>query len=100
DAAALPRQPGNALRSAHREPHFRFLHDVAVGDALIVEMPAGQRFPYRVREIDVADQRHLHLPRMPAEPTLTLVTCYPFDAVETGGPLRYVVVATADGGTM
>jgi sortase A len=31
---------------------------------------------------------------------LTLVTCYPFDAVEPGGPLRYVVVATADGGSI
>jgi sortase A len=24
---------------------------------------------------------------------LTLVTCYPFDAVDPGGPLRYVVTA-------
>jgi len=60
-------------------------------------MPAGQRFHYRVREIEVADQRDLRLPRLLAERTLTLVTCYPFDAVETGGPLRYVVVATAEG---
>ena len=99
DGSAMPGEPGNAVLSAHRDTHFRFLHDVVVGDSLIVEMPAGQRFHYRVREIDVADQRDLHLPRMPAQPTLTLVTCYPFDAVETGGPLRYVVVATADGGT-
>ena len=26
---------------------------------------------------------------------LTLVTCYPFDAIKPGGPLRYVVVAEA-----
>ena len=26
---------------------------------------------------------------------LTLVTCYPFDALRAGGPLRYVVTATA-----
>jgi sortase (surface protein transpeptidase) len=26
-------------------------------------------------------------------PRLTLVTCYPFDAIEPGGPLRYVVTA-------
>ena len=24
---------------------------------------------------------------------LSLVTCYPFDALEAGGPLRYVVTA-------
>ena len=28
---------------------------------------------------------------------LTLVTCYPFDAVVPGGPLRYVVRAVAVG---
>jgi hypothetical protein len=26
---------------------------------------------------------------------LTLVTCYPFDAINRGGPLRYVVTAVA-----
>jgi sortase A len=28
-------------------------------------------------------------------PTLTLVTCYPFDAIVPGGPLRYAVTAVA-----
>jgi sortase A len=100
DGSALPGQPGNTVLSAHRDTHFRFLSRLAVGDALIVEMPAGQRFHYRVRDIEVAEQHDLRLPRLPPEPTLTLVTCYPFDAVNPGGPLRYVVIATAEGGTL
>ena len=100
DGSALPGEAGNAVISAHRDTHFRFLRDVAVGDALIVEGAAGKRFSYRVRAIDIADQRDLRFPRLTPEPTLTLVTCYPFDAVEPGGPLRYVVVATADGGSI
>ena len=36
-----------------------------------------------------------NIPRDTAVPTLTLVTCYPFDAINPGGPLRYVVVAEA-----
>ena len=63
-------------------------------------MPAGQRFHYRVRSTEVVAASEMRLPRLPVEPTLTLVTCWPFDAVEPGGPLRYVVVATADGGTL
>jgi sortase A len=39
--------------------------------------------------------RDLRLPRDTLVPTLTLVTCYPFDAIDPGGPLRYVVVAEA-----
>jgi sortase A len=100
DGSAMPGQAGNAVFSAHRDTHFRFLRALEVGDALVVEMPAGQRFHYRVREMRIADQRDLRLPRLPPEPTLTLVTCYPFDAFESGGPLRYIVVATADGGTL
>jgi len=100
DGSSMPGHPGNTVLTAHRDTHFRFLQQLAVGDALIVELPAGQRYHYRVREMVVADLHDLRLPRLPPEPTLTLVTCYPFDAVEPGGPLRYVVVATADGGTM
>ena len=100
DGSALPGESGNAVISAHRDTHFRFLRDVAVGDTLIVEGATGKRFSFRVRAIDIADERDLRLPRLPPEPTLTLVTCYPFDAVEPGGPLRYVVVATADGGSI
>jgi sortase A len=48
-----------------------------------------------VRERYVADVRSLRLPRTTIVPTLTLVTCYPFDAVIPGGPLRFVVVAEA-----
>jgi sortase A len=100
DGSAMPGRPGNVVLSAHRDTHFRFLRQLAIGDALIVELPAGQRFHYRVRETQITDQRDLRLPRLPTEPTLTLVTCYPFGAVETGGTQRYVVVATADGGTL
>jgi sortase A len=100
DGSAMPGERGNAVISAHRDTHFRFLRDIAVGDPLVVEMPAGKRFHYRVRAVDVADAREMRLPRATPEPTLTLVTCWPFDAVETGGPLRYVVVATAEGGTI
>jgi sortase A len=48
-----------------------------------------------VRERYVADVRGLRLPRTTLVPTLTLVTCYPFDALVPGGPQRFVVVAEA-----
>ncbi len=100
DGSAMPGEAGNAVLSAHRDTHFQFLRALAIGDVLIVESPAGRHFHYRVREAFVVDQHDLKLPRLPLEPTLTLITCYPFDAVSPGGPLRYVVVATAEGGTM
>ncbi len=93
DGSALPGEPGNAVITAHRDTHFRFLKQVAPGDALTVERRDGTTRRFRVRTTYVADAHALHLPRDTDVPTLTLVTCYPFDALHPGGPLRYVVVA-------
>jgi sortase A len=96
DDSAAPGASGNAVLSAHRDTHFGFLRDVVVGDRLIVELPGGLRRDYRVRETTIADVHALRIPRETPAPTLTLVTCYPFEALRPGGPLRYVVVAEAD----
>jgi sortase A len=94
DSAPLG-ETGNAVVSAHRDTHFHFLRDVAIGDDIVVELADGARRHYRVRERYVADVRRLRLPRTTVVPTLTLVTCYPFDALMPGGPMRFVVVAEA-----
>ncbi len=95
DGSAQPGDPGNAIITAHRDTHFRFLARVAQGDVLLIERADGGRRHFRVRAMYVADYREIALARDPAVPTLTLVTCYPFDALDAGGPLRYVVVAEA-----
>jgi sortase A len=95
DGSAQPGDPGNAVITAHRDTHFRFLKDVAPGDELLVERTDGGTRHFRIRASYVADYRELRLPRDTAVPTLTLVTCFPFDALNPGGPLRYVVVAEA-----
>ena len=95
DGSAMPGDAGNAVITAHRDTHFRFLRTVGPGDDLVVERKDGTRRHFRVRSAYVADHRELRLPRDGVVPTLTLVTCYPFDAVQPGGPLRYVVVAEA-----
>jgi len=96
DNSAAMGTSGNAVVSAHRDTHFRFLARVAIGDLIVVERADGTRIDYRVRDIAIIDARKLALPRDTDFPTLTLVTCYPFDAVIPGGPLRYVVTAEAE----
>ena len=93
--SALPGDAGNAILTAHRDTHFRFLRTVAPGDELVVERADGATRHFRIRGAYVTDYRALRLPRDTPVPTLTLVTCYPFDALNPGGPLRYVVVAEA-----
>ena len=96
DDSALPGGDGNAVLSAHRDTHFRALRELAIGDAVTIERPDGAIVVYRVRETTVVDRRDVAVPRDPGLPMLTLVTCWPFDAVNPGTPWRYVVVATAE----
>jgi|GEM_PF-253371 len=90
---ARPGGPGLSVIGGHRDTHLRFLEHVAIGDAVRVETPDGRRIDYRVTATAVVDHREAALHRTPGRPALLLVTCWPFDAVVPGGPLRYVVQA-------
>ena len=92
--SAMPGETGNAIIAGHRDTHFRFLQNLALGDTLRFELPDGSEYVYRVTAIDVVDSRRGRLVLDTGEPMLSLVTCYPFDAVAAGGPMRYVVSAT------
>lgn len=92
-ASALPGDTGNAVIAGHRDTHFAFLQHVQHGDTIAVERDDGRRLVFEVTSIDVVDARHGSVVLDTGEPMLTLVTCYPFGAVDPGGPLRYVVTA-------
>lgn len=89
---ARPGSRGNAVLVAHRDTHFRFLERVRIGDAMQVETAAGVA-RYRVREATVVDRGEGRVLDEAGEAQLTLITCYPFDAVRPGTTWRYVVVA-------
>ena len=93
DGTALPGENGNCVISAHRDTQFAVLRDVAAGDPIILEARDGRTYRYRVRSTRVVDRRDTSVLEPAAGRRLTLITCYPFDAVVPGGPLRYVVVA-------
>ena len=95
-ARAAPGTQGNAVVTAHRDTHFAFLRDLVPGDRIVVETPAGSGARYRVERSLIADHRALRLPADDRSTTLALVTCYPFDAVDPGTPLRYAVIARGE----
>lgn len=90
--SAAPGAAGNVALAAHRDTHFRFLERVQRGEELLLELPDGSVRRYQVETLSVVDERDTRLLETPGN-WLTLVTCYPFDAIVPGGPLRYVVQA-------
>jgi sortase A len=96
ESSALPGADGNAVITGHRDTHFAFLRDLAPGDRVLIETRRGETRSYRVERRFVADHRALRLPADDRDATLSLVTCWPFDGVDPGTPLRYAVVARRD----
>lgn len=93
--SSQPGAPGTTVLGGHRDTHFAFLEDLAANDRLTLTDATGTRSAYRVIALEVADARTTEV-RLGTGNDLVLVTCYPFDAVEPGGPLRYVVTAVAE----
>jgi len=70
------------------------LKDVTAGDELKIEARDGSETVYRVTQMRIAHESEmLTLDQDRFGRELILVTCYPFDALAPGGPLRYVVTA-------
>jgi sortase A len=92
-ASALPGESGNSVIAGHRDTHFSFLRDVEIGESILIEKIGGRRHLYKVIGIDVVDSRRGSLLLDTEAAILSLVTCYPFDALEAGGPMRYIVTA-------
>jgi sortase A len=90
-----PGQAGNSVIGGHRDTHLAFLRDLGPGTEIVVERPDGVRRRYRVDWMGVLDKRDVWVLENEGPTRLTLITCYPFDALRAGGPLRYVVMARA-----
>ena len=97
-ASVLPGEPGNSVISAHRDTHFRELEHARIGERIQIERPDGRSFLFAVTDIRVVDSRTTRIALDGDEPRLTLVTCYPFDEISPGGPLRFVVTASSIAG--
>jgi sortase A len=92
---APPGVPGNTVLSGHRDSQFRFLRSLEPGDRLRLEDARGTWHDYAVTDTLIVDAQAVEILWETDEARLTLVTCYPFDALAPGGPLRYVVRAAA-----
>ena len=93
DGTAEPGARGNSVITGHRDTHFAFLQHLGAGDVLRLQAADGGWQTYRITGSEVFDARTARLDAAADRNVMTLVTCYPFDAVVPNGPLRYAVFA-------
>jgi LPXTG-site transpeptidase (sortase) family protein len=89
-------QSDNLGIAGHRDGFFRGLKDISIGDVVELDTLArAERFV--VTEITVTAPSDVEVLDPTEEPSLTLVTCYPFYFVGSA-PQRYIVRAVRQAG--
>jgi sortase A len=93
EGSAVPGEPGVIVIAGHRDTHFEILQELTTGMQIVVEDAGGAVHRFEVTAIQIVDSTRSGIRLDSAEPALVLSTCYPFDALTAGGPLRFVVQA-------
>jgi LPXTG-site transpeptidase (sortase) family protein len=88
---ALPGPSGNVGLAGHNNTFFRPLQKINLGDEIRYSTTAGT-FTYRVVSLRVVLPSAVEVLNATPQPTLTLVTCYPFNSTSPA-PKRFIVHA-------
>jgi sortase A len=80
---------GNLGIAAHRDGFFRVLKDIEIGDSIDMLTHQGKT-EFVVSSITIVDPSDISVLAPTDDPTITLVTCYPFYFVGHA-PKRYIV---------
>ena len=87
----LPHLNKTTAISSHRDSHGNFIKNLVVGDEIQLQDLYKEWHYYIVNDffiINVHDQNQITNTK-----GLLLITCYPFNAITSGTPLRYIVSA-------
>ncbi|WP_339798779.1 class GN sortase [uncultured Marinobacter sp.] len=83
--------------AGHRDTHFRALQKLQADEVIRLQFADGIWRSFRIDQMKVVDSSKEQLDlSLYHRGSLVLVTCYPFDALDAGGPLRFVVEASRD----
>lgn len=91
-ATPLPFEGGNSVITGHRDTHFAALQYLNKGDSIDVQTVEAQG-QYRVTSTFIVHQSQTHIIESQGADQLTLITCYPFNAMIPNPTMRYVVSA-------
>lgn len=90
--SSAPGRSGHCVLAGHRDSSFSFLKDLQVGDIVTLQGRGDFLQRYRVTGFTVREAESLYLHES-ERPSLTMLTCYPFHALQSQTPLRYLVFA-------
>jgi len=87
----FPGEPGNIGIAGHRDTTFRSVRNLRLGDPLVLTT-ADRVYRYRITKTSIVNPEDMYVLDPADHPTLTLVTCYPFEFIGHA-PRRFIVHA-------
>ncbi len=91
--SATPGERGNTVIAGHRDTHFHFLKELRIGDSLELQTANARTLIYEITDAVIVNEKNTEFLHTSDDHLLTLITCYPFNAIQSGGPMRYLVIA-------
>lgn len=95
--ASIGRSNHNRIIAGHNDTHFSILEGVKRGKLIKLLDRNGTEVIYQVVDTQVAHESDTRVLVPSTDKQLTLITCYPFHSLHSGGPLRFIVHAEAVG---
>ncbi|MPY24756.1 class GN sortase [Shewanella psychropiezotolerans] len=89
----LQTQGGNRIIAGHNDTHFSVLNGIKAGRVLKFQDADKQTSLYRVSSTQIVHESDTRALMPSYHDQLTLITCYPFNALQTGSPYRLIVRA-------
>ena len=94
EESVLPGDGGTTVLSSHRDSHGTYIKQLQKGDAIRLQDRSSQWHSYTVEDFAILNVKTDTIFAADAGEVLLIVTCYPFNALASGTPLRYVVSAS------
>ena len=95
EESQLPGNGGTTVLSSHRDSHGIYIKKLQIGDIIKLQDRYKQWYTYKIDNFNIIDINNSNL-TLNTENNLLIITCYPFNAIRSGTPLRYIVSASQD----
>jgi len=94
EESKLPGKGGTTVLSSHRDSHGVYIRQLKKGDMIKLQDRFQQWHSYTIEDFDILNVKTDTISTTNAKEVLLIITCYPFNALTSGTPLRYVVSAS------
>tara|TARA_B110000196_G_C21030685_1_gene607436 strand:- start:278 stop:856 length:579 start_codon:yes stop_codon:yes gene_type:complete len=89
----LPHEKKITIISSHRDSHGIFIKKLQLGEIIKIQDTNNQWHTYTIDDFFIINIQKEKITMDRNEDRLFLITCYPFNTINSGTPMRYIVSA-------